>query len=218
MTDTSGLPAVGDGLVFVDGGYEQVGDRVFRWRGSRPGAGWHAHGWTRKRLLTWRRGRLVRIVVFKRRWKHSDLLVTCHSRPPDDVPGVAGCTLVLTLALWSWLTSPSGLVRTACPLLGRLASRSVQRWMAQAQRLAAHTEQALRAICLEFDQSEPRPAMRPYASGLSPPAKRWRAPAAAGQLHRALAYLFRQGLHTTGARLLAGARGRWTGPDQTFIA
>lgn len=158
------------------------------------------------------------MVVFKRRWKHADLLVTCHSRPPDDIPGVGVCSLVLTLALWSWLSSGVGLLRTACPLLGRLASRSVQRWMAQAQRLAGHTEQALRAIYLEFDQSEPRPAMRPYASGPPPPTKHWRAPAAAGQLHRALAYLCCPGLHTTGARLLAGARGRWTGPDQTFIA
>ena len=55
-------------------------------QGERPGDAWHAHGWTEKGLWVVHDARLVWVRLYKRRWRHAEIGITCHSRPFWDIP------------------------------------------------------------------------------------------------------------------------------------
>ncbi len=206
-----------DGLVILDGRYRRSGS-AYVFLASRPPGPWHAHGTTPRRLLTVIGGRPVRVLIHKPRWKHARTGVTMHSRPRDEVWGSSACTLVLMLTLWAWLSSPSGLHRVRSPLHDVTSSRTVQRWFRRALALAPATEHAFRFEAIEI--SEPRPLESLFDSGLSPPAlSRWRSPSSVQRLHRAFAYIIHGSrvFQRCAARLLAGARGRWIGPESQFV-
>lgn len=217
-------PWIRDGLVIVDGGaYLRRHDGTYLYRGERPGPGWHAHGTTRRTLLSLIAGRVVGVVLHKQRWRDVASGLTCHSRPPDDLPRVRSCSLVVVLLLWSWLRSGVGLwrQRPARPALERAASlRTLQRWMRRALAQARLTEQSLRAALIE--RFEPRPVESLLPRGPGPPEehfRRWSDPAAASTLSRALtlAVVGAMELSLPTARLLAVARRRWLPPEKRFL-
>ena len=212
---------VSDSLFVASGVYRRCADGSFYYRGKRPAPAWHAHGTTPRQLAALRGGEAGRIRIHKQRWLHRDTGETCHSRPPDDVFAVRACTLVVVLKLWAWLSSGDGVLRCE-PVLPDLdlvgSPRTVQRWLARALSLAADTEHAL--LHTLIDKSEPRPVESLMPGGRSPPRlSRWRAPAAVRLLSGSLATLLlgASRLQTPTARLLAGARRRWTGPAGRFL-
>jgi len=206
-----------DSLFILTGVYDVVGEALV-FRGERPGAGWHAHGYTSKKLVLLADGQPRRWSIRKQRWLRYGTTETVHSRPPDDPALVRSCTLVIVLALWSWLDGERGIHRREeiLPALsGLVSTRTVQRWMARALNDALDIEQTIRLAVI--DKCEPRPIDNLFRGGLSPPPslvrRHRRNPLPASTLWRAFAILTRSALHfdLSISPLLAEARGRWTG-------
>ena len=112
-------PWIRDSLYALEAGaYRRRHDGSYLYRGERPDPGWHAYGTTPRRLLCLSQGEIVVVRLLKPRWKHVETGVTCHSRPPDEMVGARACSLVVVLVLWSWLSSPVGLLRHRAVLPG----------------------------------------------------------------------------------------------------
>ncbi len=182
--------------------------------GRRPGEGWHAHGYFRCFRWVFDRGRLVRLTVWKRRWRSAEGRTT-HSRPPDDL-GLRHCALVVFVELWMWLDGPVGLVRARClgaPADRRPSTRTVQRWLRALLRASLDVQQRIRETIIE--RCEPRPAEHLFPGGLPPPEsllrRRWADRPGVEQLWRAIAMLLGGAiaLEVAAPVLLAEARGRW---------
>lgn len=195
--------------------YGRRSGRLF-YGGARPGAGWHAHGTFRRWLRILAAGVLRKVEVEKQRWLHAATGRTCHSRPPDDLPWLHFCALVVALKLWGWLDGGRGLdnaPEVIPDLYGKVSSRTQQRWLGRALPYAMEIQQAIRLAVIE--RSEPRPVETLFPGGLSPPVhltrRSWRDPPAVEKLWRALAFLVggALGLSVPVAVLLAEARGRW---------
>jgi hypothetical protein len=161
-------------------------------------------------------GHVTAVWLQKQRWLDASTGRTCHSRPPDDVPWLHFCTLVIALKLWSWLDGGRGVATAPSVVLDeqdRPCPRTVQRWLARARPHAMEIQQAVRLAIIE--RSEPRPVETLFPGGLSPPGhvvrRPWRDPPALDKLWRALAMLLggALGLCIPAAVLLAEARGRW---------
>ena len=160
-------------------------------RGPRPAGGWHAHGYTTKRLLVLDKRRLRVLVVHKQRWLERETGRTIHDRPGRDVPwSYYGLAVVLT-ATWAWMTSPKGLHHVEWPWLDEGPSRrTAQRWMARLLVQALAWQVAIRDVIVE--RLAPEPLERVFPAGLPPPGTvaRWRSSAAqACQLFRGLVLL-----------------------------
>jgi hypothetical protein len=213
-------PALGgDGLAFSPGVYavDDLGRFVFR--GIRPDGPWHGHGYTDCSPWTIRAGRFVRIVVRKHRWLHTPTGRTVTSHPPALLPRRRACVLVVACLLFAALTAPVG-VHSREPVAEKVRStRQVQRDLAAALELAAPTQQAVRHALIDI--SATRPAELLWKGGLDPPlelARRCRH-SNAPWLWTALEMLRRgaEQLEIPTSRLLAEARGRWTGSDRRFL-
>ena len=161
-------------------------------------------------------GCLTRVFVRKQRWLEVATGRTCHSRPPDDLPWLHFCTLVIAVKLWSWLDGGRGVASAPSVIVDqqdRPSPRTVQRWLSRALPMAMEFQQAIRLAVIE--RSEPRPVETLFPGGLSPPGqvvrRPWRDPPALDKLWRALAMLLggALGLCVPAAVLLAEARGRW---------
>jgi hypothetical protein len=209
------------GLSVAGGVYGRRRDGDLTYEGPRPGEGWHRHGSFRRRLLTVVRGSLTRVFVQKQRWLEVATGRTCHSRPPDDLPWLHFCSLVIAVRLWSWLDGEHGVQSAPVVVVDeqdRPCPRTVQRWQSRAQPCAMEIQQAIRLAVIE--RSEPRPVETLFPGGLSPPGhmlrRPWRDPPALDKLWRALAMLLggALGLCVPAAVLLAEARGRW---DETTV-
>lgn len=205
----SSLAVSGDMYVRRDDG------RLF-YRGTRPGPGWQAHGTFRRRLRILIEGVLKEVEVEKQRWLERKTGRTCHSRPPDDLPWLHFCSLVIALKLWGWLNGGRGVYNApevVDDLHGEVSERTLQRWLARGQRYATEIEQAIRLTVIE--KREPRTVETLFPGGLSPPealtCRSWRDPPAVEHLWRALAFLMGGTLQLSvpPALLLAEARGRW---------
>jgi hypothetical protein len=157
--------------------------------------------------------RVIRVVVWKRRWLDTENGGTTHSRPPDD-PLLIGCsTLCVALVLFGWLDGGRGVHSHQGVLPGierAVSARTAQRYLARCLPEALTIQQHIRRAVLE--RCEPRPWEQLFPSGLSPPQgllrRRWQAPDSAQQLWRGLAVLFggAVGLEVHASMLLAEAR------------
>lgn len=221
MLETGSASSPLDSLCFSSGSYRHRADGSLFYVAERPGADWYAHGTTPRLLTVLRRGRVRRVLLHKQRWRHRHTGETRHDRPPDDIAWVRACSLVVVVALAAWVTGSAGLQQhhPVVPDLADVPSRrTLQRWLARALPLARLTAQAIRHAVV--DKSEPRPVESLVSRGRSPPAsRRWRDPAAVWILSGALTALLSGAarLRCTAARLLAGARRRWTGPEDRFV-
>ena len=213
---------VGSGLAAVSDVYEHRSDVVFR--GERPGADWHFHGYFKRWLWTVVDGERVRHRLLKGRWRHKRRSQwTRHSRPPDDVAQIHFCTVVVVLCLWAWLVSVQGVEKyddVFASLSERPSRRTVQRWAHRALPLSTTTQQLLRFAVIE--RGEPRPMKRLFPSGLAPPVgldrRRWRDRSLVSGLCSGLAVVVDAAIsfEVPLALLLAEARGRWT-PGEPFL-
>jgi hypothetical protein len=172
-------------------------------------------------LLTVVGGALAPVWVLKQRWLDVATGRTRHSRPPDDLPWLHFCTLVIALKLWSWLDGGRGVQgapQVVVDLDDRPCPSTVRRWLTRALRYAMEIQQAIRLAVIE--RSEPRPVETLFPGGLSPPGhlvrRSWRDPPALDKLWRALAMLMGGAVRLSipAAVLLAEARGRW---DETLV-
>lgn len=204
-----------DSLFLVGGSYQRRAGGDLQFDGERPGEHWSAHGYFARGLVVLDGGRLVGKTIWKRRWRLDGTNTTCHSRPPDDLPFVRSCTLVVVMAIWTWIGSHRGLLRHAMPV----SHRTVQRWTKRALAVAVEVQHAVRFVLIE--SCEPRPVEDLFPGGLSPPEailRRWRDPTTVSQLWRAFTFALegaaRQKLPLP--ILLAEARKRSSGPEIPF--
>lgn len=160
-------------------------------RHERPGDGWHAHGYTTKRLVLLDEDRLVVVEVHKQRWREVATGRTRHDRPPRDVSWAHFGLAVVFRATWAWMNSPRGLHDVAWPWGGeRPSRRTAQRWMARLLVEGLVWQAAIRAVVC--DHLAPRTLDGVFPAGLPPPGTvaRWRSSAAeASRLSRGLVLL-----------------------------
>jgi hypothetical protein len=211
-------------LLAVTGLYRVRRNGDLQYDGVRPDGGWDAHGYFPRRLWMLVVGRPVQHRLWKRRWLAPDGASTCHSRPPEDVPSLGSCTLIVVLKLWSWLDGGEGLhaCREVLPELeGHVHARTVERWFRRILPQALELQQATRRAVI--DRCEPRPIERLFPTGLSPPVglvnRRWRDPSPVGTLWRALAVLVVGAVELAipASLLLAEARGRCGTPGRPLF-
>ena len=208
-----------DGLIFTS-------DLFFRHQGAyscapqRPmicdkcysdSGSFHAHGRYKRWLKTMKNWVLTRVRVWKHRWLCLCCGRTMNTGPPDVLPYVPLCTLVIIIVLWSYLDGKRGL-RNCIPgqLSDDITARSVARYLKRAKRASMKTQQAIREVLMEIEQ--PRPWEECFFSGLSPPqsliGRHHHDPSQAVTLWRALAMLLggSEILSASPAPLMARAR------------
>ena len=191
------LQAFGNGLVFVS-------DQVFKHKGGyacqqeRPGlcdkcdsssGRFHAHGRYQRSLNTLRNWSLVTVRIWIERWLCLCCGRTMINPPPDVIPYVPNCTLVIAALLWVYLSQANG-VHNALPheLADAAQPRSLARYLAKAKAVAMFTQQAIREALIQI--KEPEPWDEGFVYGLSPPDRhfeKFREPAQPIILWRAIA-------------------------------
>ena len=212
-------------LVAVSGLYRVRSDGDLQYDGVRPDGGWDAHGYFLRLLWMLSDGKLVRRRLWKQRWLQPDEGRTCHSRPPEDIPSLGCCSLIVVLKLWSLLDGDDGCHNSGDEVVpelrGHVDARTVERWLHRALPHALELQQAaLRAL---IERCEPRPVERLFPTGLSPPRgllhRRWRDPSLVASLWRALAVIVvgATELCIPASLLLAEARGRCGTPGRRSI-
>jgi hypothetical protein len=215
------LAAVSSSLFVFGEGYQIVADEVLFYEGRRPGPDWHRHGTFATRRYMVVREKLRRFTVLKQRWCLNDRSATRHSRPPDDL-GLQYDALIVALKLWTWLNAGLGLhryVEILPALEGKVASRTLQRWLHRTLPRSLEIQHAIRAAVIE--RCEPRPLETLFPGGLSPPGTltrlHWKEPTTVGQLWRGLTFLFEGAIRLgiSAAPLLAEARGRLNTPNHS---
>lgn len=186
-------------------------------RGPRPGPGWHAHGTTTKRILTFMEGCLARVELRKQRWLDRTTGRTVHDRPVYDTPGSPFGLDVVVLIFGVWLLGDAGLHAICWPWDNspRPCRRTVQRWRAH---LAPHAEdwlQRSRRRILEHVAPRPLEEMLP-TGGIPPPGavrrtRNPRDPTLAWRLREVAWFLnnVALALHIPVRSLLVVARWRW---------
>jgi len=178
---------------------------------SRSGA-FHSHGRYRRWVKTLRAFTLTSVRVWKHRWFCLCCGRTMSAGPPDVLPHLPFCTLVVVLLLWSYLDGGKGTHNAFPEELGHsIGARTLARYLKRAKALSLKTQQVIREVLIE--QKEPRPWEECFGSGLSPPESlivRHPEPSPAAKLWRALAMLL-QGSQTLSASpclLMARARAK----------
>jgi hypothetical protein len=216
--------AVRGSLFAVSGLYRVRCDGDLQYDGARPGEGWDAHGYFSRLLWMLVDGRLIRRRLWKRRWLLREVGRTCHSRPPEDVPSLWSCALIVVLKLWALLDGTSGLHTSpeVLPALeGHVSPRTTSRWLGRMLPRALELHQAMRRAVIE--RCEPRPIERLFPAGLSPPrglqCRRWRDPSSVATLWRAFAIVLAGAIELSvpSALLLAEARGRCGTPGSSSL-
>ena len=193
------LTSFRNGLLFVS-------DKVFRHQGAYTCAphqpeicdkchsnsgSFHAHGRYKRSLKTLKNWVLTSVKVWRHRWLCLCCGRTMNTGPPDVLPYIRNCTLVIVALLWAYLQGDSGLHNSIPQQLEEAAEpRTLARYLKRAKAVCMETQQAIREVLIEI--KEPRPWDECFAHGLSPPErlmKRHRTPHATGILWRALAML-----------------------------
>lgn len=154
----------------------------------------HAHGRYKRWLKTFKRWLLTPVKVWKHRWLCLCCGRTMSTGPPDVLPYLPLCTLVIVILLWSYLDGERGIRNCIPPELGNdTTARSLARYLKRAKTVCLKTQQAIREVWMEI--KEPRPWEKCFFSGLSPPQslikRHRRDPSQVGILWRALAMLLR---------------------------
>jgi hypothetical protein len=170
----------------------------------------HAHGRYKRWLKTLKTWVLTPVRVWKHRWLCLCCGRTMNTGPPDVLPHIPLCTLVIVALVWSYLNGNSGL-HNAIPsqLDSATTPRTLARYVKRAKELCLKTQQAVREVLMEI--KEPRPWEQCFFSGLSPPQSllgRHRDPSQITILWRALAILLRgsETFSTSPCLLMARAR------------
>jgi hypothetical protein len=191
-----------DGLIFAP----EMRSRVFLHQGAysygprRPAicerclsdsGSFHAHGRYKRWLKTIKNLTLTRVRIWRHRWLCLCCGRTMSTGPPDVVPHVPLCTMVIAVLLWAYLDGGKG-IHTCIPQgLDEAADpRTLARYLKRAIALGLKTQQAVREVLIE--QKEPGPWEELFKSGLSPPESllnRHREPSQAAILWRALSML-----------------------------
>ena len=170
----------------------------------------HAHGRYKRWVKTMKDFVLTAVRVWKHRWLCLCCGRTMSTGPPDVLPYIPFCTLVVVALLWCYLDGEKGIVNALPPELEHtVGTRTLARYLKRAKALCLKTQQAIREVLIE--QKEPRPWEECFQSGLSPPAsliRRHREPSPSGMLWRTLAMLLKgsQTLAASPCLLMARAR------------
>ena len=223
------VPGFRDGFVFVcaeyfihQGAYTCIPRRPVVCDKCRSDSGaFHAHGRYRRWLITLSTWALRRIRIWKHRWLCLCCGRTMSTGPPDVLPYMRLCTLVIVALLWTYLDGHSGM-HTCIPqeLEGAAEPRTLARHLRRAKAVCLETQQVIREVLLEI--KEPRPWDECFAEGLSPPerlTKRHREPSPVTILWRALAMLLigSETLSTVPCLLMARAQAKAEHRTRRFL-
>ncbi len=196
---------------------------LHRWvyRGTRPGAGWHAHGTTPRTLTLLSGAGLARLTVHKQRWKEVATGRTCHSRPGWEAAWSSfGLCVVMTL-VGLWLTASEGLHRLSWPWpRDRPARRTLQRWMRLLRPDAQTWMQAIRLAAIDLTSPRPLDEIVPV-EGIPPPGqgarRRTQSPSQDSHLAEGIGILNEVARQESIEirTVLAEAKARWPGSSPT---
>lgn len=183
----------------------------------------HGHGCFARRLITVFRGRLVRIKLWKQRWRCRECLKTWHSRPPDEVPRIKACTLTVLIILYAalWFAGLYWFLGVPADASLCVDDRTVARWRQRALMKAAQTEEAIRKAVEK--RNELVPEILKVGSGLSPPdhllRRPWSSLPQATGLWRGIRWLklSHKTLGVSCAEILAQARQLNNDPTEPFL-
>ena len=170
----------------------------------------HAHGRYKRWVRTMKDFALTSVRVWRHRWLCLCCGRTMSTGPPDVLPYIPLCTLVIVALLWCYLDGERGIYNAVPPELDHAACpRTLLRYLKRAEALCVKTQQAIREVLIE--QKEPRPWEECFQSGLSPPPsliKRHHESSLASMLWRAFAMLLKssQALAASPCLLMARAR------------
>ena len=141
--------------------------------------------------------------------------------PPDVLPYMRLCTLVIVALLWTYLQGERG-IHHCIPqqLEAAAAPRTLARYLKRAKAVCMETQQAIREVLIET--KEPRPWDECFAQGLSPPERllaRHRQPSEVTILWRALAMLLigSETLSTAPRLLMARAKAKAEHRTRRFL-
>lgn len=211
-------PGFQDGLIFASnsfflhrGAYSYVPRKPTVCDKCHSNSGcFHAHGRYKRWVKTMKDLSLTLVRVWKHRWLCLCCGRTMSNGPPDVLPYLPVCTLVVVMLLWGYLDGGKG-THNAFPsdLEHTVGARTLARYLKRAKALAVKTQQSIREVLIE--QKEPRPWEECFQNGLSPPEsliKRHREPSPAGMLWRTLSMLLQgsQALSVSPCLLMARAR------------
>jgi hypothetical protein len=170
----------------------------------------HAHGRYKRWLKTLKSWVLTPVRVWKHRWLCLCCGKTMSTGPPDVLPHIPLCTLVIVALVWSYLNGRCGFYNAIPSELDSAATpRTLARYVKRAKHLCMKTQQAVREVLIEI--KEPRPWEECFFSGLSPPQsllERHRDPSQVTILWRALAMLLRGSETLSASPCLLMARAR----------
>jgi len=170
----------------------------------------HAHGRYKRWVKTMKDFVLTAVRVWRHRWLCLCCGRTMSTGPPDVLPYIPFCTLVVVALLWCYLDGEKGIVNALPPELEHtVGTRTLARYLKRAKALCLKTQQAIREVLIE--QKEPRPWEECFQSGLSPPAsliRRHREPSPSGMLWRTLAMLLKGSETLAASPCLLMARAR----------
>ena len=142
-------------------------------RGSRPGPGWHRHGWT-VRTLTIRIGRrLQRVLVKKQRWRHVATGKTLHDRPAWEFRWASATIDVAFHAVATRLQTAIGESKEPVPrsaATGPPSDRTVLRWLNRLRADALAWQHAIRLAVINRLVPRPLEEILP-PGGVPPPAE-----------------------------------------------
>lgn len=188
---------------------------TINFRKDRPGAGWYAHGTTRKEVFVLVGRVPCKILLIKQRWLNTRTGETRHDRPVWDRPGCPYAMDVVLAVLLVWLDATVALrdLRWRWDDL-RPDPRTARRWAAHLRPHAHSWLQASRTYFIDLVSPRPLDDVLP-AAGIPPPrGRRCRSQevvAHAGKLsdviwlHEKVAHALSISLRT----LLEGAGWRW---------
>jgi hypothetical protein len=128
----------------------------------------HAHGTYPRHLITIMSGEIQQIGLCVQRWYCPVCGRTMSTPPPQVLPYVASCSLVITIILWVDLADRRGIYSAKNEFIQFLLSeQTLQRYRRRAQAISLFTEHFIRRVVQ--DRMEPEPANEIMKGGLSPP-------------------------------------------------
>ncbi len=130
----------------------------------------YAHGRFKRVLNTLKRLTITKIKVWKNRWLCLDCNRTMSTGPPDVLPYIPNCTLIIIALLWGYLNGNVGIENCISPEFeGAASPRTVTRYLNRAKAISKETNQVIKEVLIK--KKGPKPWDKIFAKGLSPPEK-----------------------------------------------
>ncbi len=128
----------------------------------------HAHGRFKRRLITLRNWTTTKIQIWKQRWLCLCCDRTMSTGPPDTLPYIPYCTMIIMALLWSYLNGNNG-IHNSIPVQfdDAPSPRTLERYLHRAKAICEETKQTIEEVLSKIKRSKPWDKL--FSKGLSPP-------------------------------------------------